>query len=131
MEIKNDYRIVCEQHYYSRLGLICKQCHQPIFGPVEPGLEYHLECLQCPDCVANEQQSEDGSCFEYRGQAYCRYHFSMIPDTHCAGCDQAILKQFVEHHCYPGKKWHPECYMIQKVLQWNVYMYFYQHNNPL
>lgn len=51
----------------------------------------------------------------------------MIPDTHCAGCGQAILKQFVEHHSYPRKKWHPECYMIQKVLQLNVYIYFSNH----
>ncbi|KAG1112877.1 hypothetical protein G6F42_014618 [Rhizopus arrhizus] len=38
----------------------------------------------------------------------------MIQDTHCAGCDQAILKQFVEHVNLPNQIWHPECYMIFK-----------------
>lgn len=38
----------------------------------------------------------------------------MIDETHCAGCDQAILKQFVEHVDLPNQIWHPECYMIYK-----------------
>ncbi|GAN09776.1 LRG1 protein [Mucor ambiguus] len=38
----------------------------------------------------------------------------MIYETHCAGCDQAILKQFVEHVNLPNQIWHPECYMIFK-----------------
>ncbi|KAL9541124.1 hypothetical protein MBANPS3_009299 [Mucor bainieri] len=38
----------------------------------------------------------------------------MIHETHCAGCDQAILKQFVEHVDLPNQIWHPECYMIFK-----------------
>lgn len=106
--------IVCEYHYYAHLGLICRHCDKPILGPVNEDLRFHPHCLQCPDCTRiGKEQGEP--CFEYDGQAYCRYHFSLLHKTHCAGCDQAILKQFVEHPNYPGKKWHPECYMIQKV----------------
>ncbi|KAI7849537.1 hypothetical protein BDC45DRAFT_271959 [Circinella umbellata] len=110
--------IVCEYHYYSHLGLICRHCDKPILGPVHMDLRFHPHCLQCPDCTRlGKEQGEP--CFEYNDQAYCRYHFSLLSETHCIGCDQAILKQFVEHPInYPDKKWHPECYMIQKF--WNI-----------
>ncbi|KAI9315579.1 hypothetical protein BX666DRAFT_1957061 [Dichotomocladium elegans] len=110
----SDPVFVCEQHYIARQTLICKTCHEP----VEPGLEYHPHCLQCAECIANEQQNQDASCFEHQGRVYCRYHFSLLSDTWCAGCNMSILKQFVENHRYPEKRWHPECYMIQKF--WNV-----------
>ncbi|KAI8144759.1 hypothetical protein BJV82DRAFT_58435 [Fennellomyces sp. T-0311] len=107
--------IVCEYHYYAHLGLICRHCDRPILGTVHADLRFHPECLRCPDC---SEEDQGDPCFEFEGQAYCRYHFSLLRKTHCAGCDQAILKQFVEHHNYPSKKWHPECYMIQKF--WNL-----------
>ncbi|KAI9484416.1 hypothetical protein BDB00DRAFT_878897 [Zychaea mexicana] len=133
LETKNEHvqraLILCEYHYYAHLGLICRHCDQPIQGPVSNDLRFHPQCLQCPDCVRLGKELGE-PCFEYDGQAYCRYHFSMLRKTHCAGCDQAILKQFVEHHHYPGKKWHPECYMIQKF--WNIRLCesYYHHEDP-
>lgn len=103
--------ILCEQHYYTHLGLICRQCHEPILEPVDPRFMYHPQCLQCPDCITHDAASS----FEYNGQVYCRYHFSLNDDTHCAGCNMAILKQFVEQQHEPRKRWHLTCYMIQKV----------------
>ncbi|KAI9248063.1 hypothetical protein BDA99DRAFT_252600 [Phascolomyces articulosus] len=120
--------IVCEYHYYAHLGLICRHCDEPILGPVNTDLRFHPHCLQCPDCIATGKEQGE-PCFEQEGQAYCRYHFSMLPKTHCAGCDQAILKQFVEHHQFLGKRWHPECYMIQKF--WNIRLSeSYCYENP-
>ena len=67
---------------------------------------------ECSACVTATDQ------YEFRGQTYCRYHYSQIPETHCTGCDQAILKQFVEHKDMSNQIWHPECYMIFKF--WKV-----------
>ncbi|KAI7906100.1 uncharacterized protein BX663DRAFT_498779 [Cokeromyces recurvatus] len=101
--------VVCEYHYLKRLGLICLKCDKPIAS----NERYHPECIQCPLCVTPTTIH-----YDYKGQSYCRLHFSLIPETHCAGCEQAILKQFVEHRNLPNQIWHPECYMILKF--WNV-----------
>ncbi|KAI9478366.1 MAG: hypothetical protein EXX96DRAFT_570568 [Benjaminiella poitrasii] len=101
--------VVCEYHYLKRLGLICKKCDNPIASDQR----YHPECIQCPLCVTPTTTH-----YDYKSQSYCRLHFSQIPETHCAGCEQAILKQFVEHRNLPNQIWHPECYMIFKF--WNV-----------
>ncbi|KAI8079798.1 uncharacterized protein BX664DRAFT_341477 [Halteromyces radiatus] len=91
------YKIVCEQHYYAQM------------------------CVQCPDHDPIEPK------FEFQGRLYCLLHFSAIKEIQCAGCHQAIVKQFVENKTHPGKKWHPECYMIFKF--WNVRLADTLHEN--
>ncbi|CEP10935.1 hypothetical protein [Parasitella parasitica] len=92
--------VLCEQHHLERSGLVCSACNTPTL---------QHKCSSCPQCVTlNTHQ------YEFKGQTYCRLHYSMIEETHCAGCDQAILKQFVEHADLPNQIWHPECYMIYK-----------------
>ncbi|KAG0174295.1 hypothetical protein DFQ30_005069 [Apophysomyces sp. BC1015] len=59
----------------------------------------------------------DDSLYEYDKRPYCRYHYSLLRGTDCAGCRQAILQQFVEQNEH-NQKWHPECYIIQKY--WNI-----------
>ncbi|KAG0177687.1 hypothetical protein DFQ29_004521 [Apophysomyces sp. BC1021] len=109
-DTKKRKRVVCEQHYYAKLGLICQQCD---------GKCYH-QCFKCPGCMISKmkEEEENEACYEFNGRMYCRYHFSMLRGNQCGGCGQAILKQFVEHQDQPKKKWHPECYMIFKY--WNV-----------
>ncbi|GAA5805745.1 hypothetical protein HPULCUR_011270 [Helicostylum pulchrum] len=98
--------VVCEYHHLKRLGLICLKCNKPITTSEQ---KFHPQCIQCPLCV-----TPTVSQYEHKGTSYCRLHYSLIPDTHCNGCDQAILKQFVEHRDMPNFIWHPECYMIFK-----------------
>lgn len=93
-----------------RLGLICLKCNKPITTPEQ---KFHPQCIQCPSCV-----TPTISQYEFKGTSYCRIHYSLIQETHCNGCDQAILKQFVEHRDIPDKIWHPECYMIYKF--WSI-----------
>ncbi|KAG2234085.1 hypothetical protein INT48_000262 [Thamnidium elegans] len=102
--------VVCEYHHMKRLGLICLKCNKPITTPEQ---KFHPQCIQCPLCV-----TPTVSQYEHKGTSYCRLHYSLIPDTHCHGCNQAILKQFVEHRDIPNKIWHPECYMIFKF--WSI-----------
>ncbi|KAI8638170.1 hypothetical protein BD408DRAFT_423443 [Parasitella parasitica] len=92
--------VLCEQHHLDRSGPVCSACNTSIL---------QHKCSACSECVTlNTNQ------YEFKGQTYCRLHYSMIEQTHCAGCDQAILKQFVEHADLPNQIWHPECYMIYK-----------------
>ena len=56
------------------------------------------------------------SYYEHEGDVYCHFHYSTRYATKCAGCNSAILKQFVEiNRNMRDECWHPECYMINKV----------------
>ncbi len=90
------------------LGLICLKCNKPTTT------NSHVECIQqCPLCTVPTKSQ-----YEFKGTSYCRLHYSLLKETHCDGCDQAILKQFVEHRDLPNKILHPECYMIYKF--WSI-----------
>lgn len=102
--------VLCEYHHLQRLGFICLKCDKPMTTAEQ---KYHSACIQCPSCVTPTLSQ-----YEFKGTSYCRLHYSLLPETHCNGCDQAIVKQFVEHRDLPNKIWHPECYMIFKF--WSV-----------
>ena len=56
------------------------------------------------------------SYYEHENDVYCHFHYSTRFATKCAGCNSAILKQFVEiNRNNRDECWHPECYMINKV----------------
>ena len=62
------------------------------------------------------------SYYEHDGQVYCHYHYSTRFAVKCAGCQTAILKQFVEiNRNSIDEHWHPECYMIHKVCRISIY----------
>lgn len=108
--------ILCELDYLKRSNsIICLKCNKPITRFSSSNQHsYHPECsVQCPSCFTPSQYQ-----YEYKSVNYCRYHYSLLEETHCMGCHQAVLKQFVElEHC-PNQLWHPECYMIYKF--WNI-----------
>ncbi|KAI8145372.1 hypothetical protein BJV82DRAFT_666635 [Fennellomyces sp. T-0311] len=132
--------IVCEQHYYTRLNLLCKQCGEPLLEgtPLEiiGGHKYHEQCVRCPGCLLAKKAPQKRSSkiirshrkeyyfddtketHPYNGRSYCPYHFSLVRGTACQGCGQAVLSQLVNDRIDPEKRWHHECFMIQKY--WNV-----------
>lgn len=56
--------------------------------------------------------------YEHEAQVYCHFHYSTRFAVACAGCNMAILKQYVEIEREESvDHWHPECYMIQKVIK--------------
>ncbi|KAI8340036.1 hypothetical protein BC941DRAFT_239349 [Chlamydoabsidia padenii] len=131
------FKIVCENHYcYAQVGgTLCPQCRLPLIKPLTqtPRRLTHLgqQCRcqsACPDCLQQSIHTNE-ACYEYGDQLYCLLHFSSIKEIQCFGCHQAILKKFVDHPSHPGKKWHPECYMIYKF--WNVRLAdtFYPQDN--
>ncbi|CAO3595110.1 unnamed protein product [Absidia cylindrospora] len=130
----SNFKIVCEEHYRAQVGggdtTICQRCQQPmksanainnsneIVKKTNP--QFCQQCQntnKCPGCSQHSLNSED-VCYEFEDRVYCLLHFSDIPEIQCSGCNQAILEKYVEHKLFPGKKWHPECYMIFKF--WNV-----------
>lgn len=76
----------------------------------------HFTCSVCPTLFGPQD-----SYYEHEGDVYCHYHYSTRFATKCAGCNSAILKQFVEiNRNMRDECWHPECYMINKVTCFGV-----------
>lgn len=107
---------LCERDYFKRLELVCAECDEPLRGTYIIALDkkYHPNHFTCSDC--STVFGPDDSYYEHDGQVYCHFHYSTRFAVSCAGCDMAILKQYVEIERGDAvDHWHPECYMIQKV----------------
>ncbi|ORZ22220.1 hypothetical protein BCR42DRAFT_487805 [Absidia repens] len=130
----SNFKIVCEEHYRAQVDgggtALCQRCQQPMkaantinnnnenANKTNPQLCQQCQNTnKCSECSQYSLNSED-ICYEFEDRVYCLLHFSDIPEIQCSGCNQAILEKFVEHKHFPGKKWHPECYMIFKF--WHV-----------
>ncbi|CAL1714706.1 unnamed protein product [Somion occarium] len=110
---------LCERDYFRRLNLICAKCGQALRGSYITACskKFHVEHFTCSVCTTLFGPQD--SYYEHDGDVYCHYHYSTRFATKCAGCNSAILKQFVEiNRNMRDECWHPECYMINKF--WNV-----------
>ncbi|TEB36504.1 RhoGAP-domain-containing protein [Coprinellus micaceus] len=110
---------LCERDYFRRLGLICAKCDMALRGSYITACnkKFHVEHFTCSVCTTLFGPQD--SYYEHDGDVYCHFHYSTRFATKCAGCNSAILKQFVEiNRNSRDECWHPECYMINKF--WNV-----------
>ncbi|KAI8339340.1 hypothetical protein BC941DRAFT_393470 [Chlamydoabsidia padenii] len=107
---------LCERDYFRRLELVCGTCQEPLKGAYIIALDqkYHTDHFMC--CACSTTFGPNDSYYEHDGQVYCHYHYSTQFAVMCAGCEMAILKQYVEIDRNESvEHWHPECYMIYKV----------------
>ncbi|KAI0050970.1 hypothetical protein FA95DRAFT_1454792, partial [Auriscalpium vulgare] len=110
---------LCERDYFRRLNLICAKCGTALRGSYITACnkKFHVEHFTCSICSTHFGPND--SYYEHDNDVYCHYHYSTRFATKCAGCNTAILKQFVEiNRNMRDECWHPECYMINKF--WNV-----------
>ncbi|KAN0105107.1 RhoGAP domain containing protein [Russula decolorans] len=110
---------LCERDYFRRLNLICAKCGMALRGSYITACnrKFHVEHFTCSICPTLFGPQD--SYYEHESDVYCHYHYSTRFATKCAGCNTAILKQFVEiNRNMRDECWHPECYMINKF--WNV-----------
>ncbi|KAG2171655.1 hypothetical protein INT43_008035 [Umbelopsis isabellina] len=110
---------LCERDYFRRLNLVCATCGEALKGSyiTALGQKYHVEHFNCSLCSTTF--GPEDSYYENDGKVYCHYHYSVHFAVNCAGCETAILKQFVEiNRNNVNEHWHPECYMINRF--WNV-----------
>ncbi|KAI0693199.1 RhoGAP-domain-containing protein [Cerioporus squamosus] len=110
---------LCERDYFRRLNLICAKCGMALRGSYITACnkKFHVEHFTCSVCPTLFGPQD--SYYEHEGDVYCHFHYSTRYATKCAGCNSAILKQFVEiNRNMRDECWHPECYMINKF--WNV-----------
>ncbi|OBZ74014.1 Rho-type GTPase-activating protein 1 [Grifola frondosa] len=110
---------LCERDYFGRLNLICAKCGTALRGSYITACnkKFHVEHFTCSVCPTLFGPQD--SYYEHEGDVYCHFHYSTRYATKCAGCNSAILKQFVEiNRNMRDECWHPECYMINKF--WNV-----------
>lgn len=123
---------LCERDYFRRLSLICAKCStalrgsyitacsqcdphssQSFFSIPTLDKKFHVEHFTCSLC--STLFGAQDSYYEHDGDVYCHFHYSTRFATKCAGCNSAILKQFVEiNRNMRDECWHPECYMINK-----------------
>jgi LIM domain len=119
IEVDGKVQPLCERDYFRRLNLVCATCGEALKGSyiTALGQKYHVEhftCSLCPTAFGPED-----SYYENDGKVFCHYHYSLQFAVNCAGCETAILKQFVEiDKNSVNEHWHPECYMINRF--WNV-----------
>ncbi|KAI8368322.1 uncharacterized protein BYT42DRAFT_126373 [Radiomyces spectabilis] len=112
---------LCERDYFRRLGLVCNHCDEPLLGSYIIALDkkFHTDHFTCSVCSTTF--GHDDSYYEQNGQIFCHFHYSTQFAVSCAGCQMAILKQYVEiERSDMIEHWHSECYMIYKY--WNVKM---------
>ncbi|EAU90142.2 rho GTPase activator [Coprinopsis cinerea okayama7 len=110
---------LCERDYFKRLNLICAKCGMALRGSYITACnkKFHVEHFTCSLC--STLFGPQDSYYEHDNDVYCHFHYSTRFATKCAGCNSAILKQFVEiNRNSRDECWHPECYMINKF--WNV-----------
>ncbi|KAL0085187.1 hypothetical protein J3Q64DRAFT_1678975 [Phycomyces blakesleeanus] len=110
---------LCERDYFGRLGLVCDKCHEPLRAAYTIAMDkkYHTDHFTCSACEV--AFGPEDSYYEHNGQVFCHFHYSIQFAVMCAGCEMAILKQYVEIDRKDDvEHWHPECYMIHKY--WNV-----------
>ncbi|KAJ1815177.1 Rho-type GTPase activating protein Rga1, partial [Coemansia sp. RSA 2598] len=99
--------------------MVCAKCKDPLDSTYvhAMGRKYHPDhftCSACPTIFGPE-----GTYYEHDGDAYCLYHYTYLVARKCAGCQQPIMKLFLQmSHKGVEEHWHPECYMIYKF--WNV-----------
>ncbi|KAJ2510614.1 Rho-type GTPase activating protein Rga1 [Coemansia sp. RSA 2049] len=111
--------LLCETHYFERTNMICAKCKEPLDSTYvhAMGRKYHPDhftCTACPTVFGPE-----GTYYEHDGEAFCLYHYTYLVAKKCAGCQQPIMKLFLQmSHRGAEEHWHPECYMIYKF--WNV-----------
>ncbi|TFK71654.1 hypothetical protein BDN72DRAFT_869889 [Pluteus cervinus] len=110
---------LCERDFFRRLNLICAKCGMALRASYITACnrKYHVEHFTCSLCptVFGPQDSY----YEHDNDVFCHFHYSTRFAVKCAGCNSAILKQFVEiNRNMRDECWHPECYMINKF--WNV-----------
>ena len=86
----------------------------------------HFTCSLCPTLFGPQD-----SYYEHDADVFCHFHYSTRFATKCAGCNSAILKQFVEiNRNMRDECWHPECYMINKVCSYPSRQYVTHHLPP-
>ncbi|KAF7727872.1 hypothetical protein EC973_006985 [Apophysomyces ossiformis] len=110
---------LCERDYFRRLGLVCAHCDEALRGAyiIASDKKYHTDHFMCSACSTTF--GTDDSYYEHNGQVFCHFHYSTQFAVMCAGCQMAILKQYVEIDRKDAiDHWHLECYMIHKY--WNV-----------
>ncbi|KAJ2398237.1 Rho-type GTPase activating protein Rga1, partial [Coemansia sp. RSA 2603] len=113
------HHLLCEKHYFERTNMLCAKCKEPLDSTYvhAMGRKYHPDhftCTACPTVFGPE-----GTYYEHDSEAYCLYHYTYLVARKCAGCQQPIMKLFLQmSHKGVEEHWHPECYMIYKF--WNV-----------
>ncbi|KAG9037664.1 hypothetical protein FS837_001398 [Tulasnella sp. UAMH 9824] len=91
----------------------------PYFWPIRAGSgddkKFHTEHFTCSVC--SELLKPQGA-WNGNGDLYCRQHYSIWSATKCTGCCTVVENPFVGIELGRGKRWHRECYLLNKF--WDI-----------
>ena len=95
----------CSNCYHSNFAKVCGTCNEAISGSCLEALgkSWHQDCFVCAEC---HQPFPGGEFIPKDGTPYCTTHFHEKFGVKCAGCNQAIVGDFLNA---VGKKWHAAC----------------------
>ncbi|KIO23972.1 hypothetical protein M407DRAFT_26587, partial [Tulasnella calospora MUT 4182] len=108
---------LCERDHFRRLDLTCARCKQALKESYIAACnkKFHAEHFTCSVCP---KLLKPQGAWSRNGDVYCRRHYSMWSATNCTGCWTLVADPFVEGEIGSGKRWHRECFLLNK--HWDI-----------
>lgn len=99
----------CEADYHNLFSPRCSYCNGPILDKCVTALDktYHIDHFFCAQCG---QQFGDDGFHERDGKPYCRKDYFDMFAPRCAGCNQAIMENYISAL---NSQFHPDCFVCR------------------
>ncbi|XP_070502038.1 leupaxin isoform X2 [Chironomus tepperi] len=103
----------CEADYHNLFSPRCSYCNGPILDKCVTALDktWHTEHFFCAQCG---QQFGDEGFHERDGKPYCRKDYFDMFAPRCAGCNQAIMENYISAL---NSQFHPDCFVCRDCRQ--------------
>jgi len=99
----------CEADYHNLFSPRCAYCNGPILDKCVTALDktWHTEHFFCAQCG---QQFGDDGFHERDGKPYCRNDYFDMFAPKCAGCNRAIMENYISAL---NSQFHPDCFVCR------------------
>ncbi|KAG5677614.1 hypothetical protein PVAND_007356 [Polypedilum vanderplanki] len=103
----------CEPDYHNLFSPRCAYCNAAILDKCVTALDktWHTEHFFCAQCG---QQFGDEGFHERDGKPYCRKDYFDMFAPRCAGCNQAIMENYISAL---NSQFHPDCFVCRDCKQ--------------
>merc|ERR1719318_1542873 len=103
----------CEECYHEQYAPKCFGCKGPILESCVTSMDrtWHPLCFVCAEC---KKPFGEAGFHEKDGKAYCREDYFKMFAPKCAGCNEAIIDNYIS--ALSGH-WHPQCFACMECHQ--------------
>uniref|UniRef100_A0A8C1PTD2 LIM zinc-binding domain-containing protein n=1 Tax=Cyprinus carpio TaxID=7962 RepID=A0A8C1PTD2_CYPCA len=111
---EKDGQPYCEPDYFTLYSPHCAQCNKPILNKMVTALDknWHPECFSCVKCSST---FGDEGFHDREGKQYCQKCFLALFASHCQGCSQPIMENYISAL---SALWHPQCFVCRVSRSW-------------